>query len=163
MAILRHFVRDLVLLSKKASEITRLIRQDDQLLQLLIQEKPVDIEQGHFTQDFKTLADVLIQEMIKDCLLKSYPLLPFIKGEESNQFTSKKGKIVEVKIKNSLDQMVKLLVPLMQESKNAARKLALVILSESRLNEKEENELNQLGNLMIDESQLGIWIDPIGK
>lgn len=163
MANLRHFVRDLILLCKKASQIARLIRKDDQLLQLLTQEKPIDVEQGHFTQDFKTLADVLIQEMVKDFLQKSYPLLGVVLGEESNQFTNNKGKIVEIKIKDTMEQTVRLLAPLMNESEIAASKLATVIWSQPQLTEEEENELNQLNNFTIDESQLGIWIDPIGK
>ena len=37
------------------------------------QEKETDGAEGSFAQDFKTLGDVLIQEMVRNDLAKTYP------------------------------------------------------------------------------------------
>ena len=39
------------------------------------QEKETDGAEGSFAQDFKTLGDVLIQEMVRNDLAKTYPNL----------------------------------------------------------------------------------------
>lgn len=51
--------------SEKAANIARACRQNDTLFKLLIQEKNDDEKNPRFFQDFKTLADVLIQETIR--------------------------------------------------------------------------------------------------
>lgn len=51
--------------SEKAANIARVCRQNDSLFRLLIQEKNDDEKNPRFFRDFKTLADVLIQETIR--------------------------------------------------------------------------------------------------
>lgn len=56
----------LVNVSEKAANVARIFRQNEHLFGLLVQEK--DLENGanaRFVHDYKTLADVLIQEMIR--------------------------------------------------------------------------------------------------
>jgi len=51
--------------SEKAANIARICRQKEALFQLLVQEKSLEEKNPRFFQDFKTLADVLIQETIR--------------------------------------------------------------------------------------------------
>lgn len=51
--------------SEKAANIARVCRQNKSLFDLLIQEKSEAEKNPSFIRDFKTLADVLIQETIK--------------------------------------------------------------------------------------------------
>lgn len=55
----------LVRVAEKAANIARICREDDHLFQLLVQQKNPDDSNPRFVEDFKTLADVLIQETIK--------------------------------------------------------------------------------------------------
>lgn len=52
-------------LSERAGNIARRIRRDDHLIGLLTQQKGSDEANPRFVQDFKTLADVLIQETVR--------------------------------------------------------------------------------------------------
>lgn len=61
----RHLLKSLINASEKAANIARICRSNEQLLGLLVQEKTGDEANARFEHDFKTLADVLIQESIK--------------------------------------------------------------------------------------------------
>lgn len=58
-------MRLLLRLSEKAANVARVCRQEAPLFQLLVQEKTGEDKNKKFVQDFKTLADVVIQEMIR--------------------------------------------------------------------------------------------------
>lgn len=58
------------MVSEKAANIARAIRQEEHLLSLLIQEKKDSEKNPRFAHDFKTLADVLVQEVVKHDLGK---------------------------------------------------------------------------------------------
>lgn len=55
----------LIKVSEKAANIARICRQEKHLFELLVQEKGNKESNPRFVQDFKTLADVLIQETVK--------------------------------------------------------------------------------------------------
>ena len=55
----------LVALSEKAANLARIIRSEKALFDLLVEEKKGEQKNKRFLQDFKTLGDVLIQEMIR--------------------------------------------------------------------------------------------------
>lgn len=61
-------LRDLLLailrVANKARDVARIIRSEHALLELLVQEKKGLDKNERFVQDFKTLADVLIQQMV---------------------------------------------------------------------------------------------------
>lgn len=61
----RNLLRSLINVSEKAANIARICRANDQLLALLVQEKSSDEANPRFVHDFKTLADVLIQETVR--------------------------------------------------------------------------------------------------
>ena len=48
----------------KARDVARIIRAEPALLHLLVEEKKGAEKNKRFVQDFKTLADVLIQQMV---------------------------------------------------------------------------------------------------
>lgn len=56
---------ELLRVSEKAANIARACRQQEALFQLLIEEKKGAEKNKKFAADFKTLADVLVQEVIK--------------------------------------------------------------------------------------------------
>ncbi|KAJ8871468.1 hypothetical protein PR048_027785, partial [Dryococelus australis] len=60
-----HFLESLLKVSEKAANIARVCRQNQHLFKLLVQEKKSCEKNPRFIQDFKTLADVLIQETVK--------------------------------------------------------------------------------------------------
>lgn len=60
-----NLLESLIIVSEKAANIARICRQDDHLFQLLVQEKNPSESNPRFVEDFKTLADVLIQEIVK--------------------------------------------------------------------------------------------------
>jgi len=59
------FIKKLLVVSEKAARLSRSCRQNEHLHCLLVQEKQNDEKNARFVKDFKTLADVLVQEMIK--------------------------------------------------------------------------------------------------
>lgn len=58
-------MRALVNVSEKAGNIARLCRENEDIFGLLVAEKARDEANPRFVRDFKTLADVLIQEMVR--------------------------------------------------------------------------------------------------
>lgn len=61
----RSLLQALVNASEKGAKIARVIRAESALLELLVQEKAGDQKNRRFVQDFKTLADVLVQETVR--------------------------------------------------------------------------------------------------
>ncbi len=60
-----ELLRLLLSVAEKAANVARVCRQEAPLFELLVQEKTGADKNKKFVQDFKTLADVLIQEMIR--------------------------------------------------------------------------------------------------
>uniref|UniRef100_A0A2K5PFX6 Inositol polyphosphate-1-phosphatase n=1 Tax=Cebus imitator TaxID=2715852 RepID=A0A2K5PFX6_CEBIM len=87
-------LRELLCVSEKAANIARACRQQEALFQLLIEEKKEGEKNKKFAVDFKTLADVLVQEVIKQNMENKFPgLEKNIFGEESNEFTNNLGNL----------------------------------------------------------------------
>jgi hypothetical protein len=63
-----NLLKEILIVSEKAANIARICRQDEHLLRLLTQEKSEEEKNQRFAADFKTLADVLIQEVVKQQL-----------------------------------------------------------------------------------------------
>ncbi|KAL1453052.1 hypothetical protein WDU94_007228 [Cyamophila willieti] len=70
-----NLLKEILVVSEKAANIARVCRQDQHLLRLLTQEKGEEDKNKRFDADFKTLADVLIQEVVKNHLGTVFPLL----------------------------------------------------------------------------------------
>jgi inositol polyphosphate 1-phosphatase len=60
-----ELIRVLLRASEKSAEIARTWIKQDELFNLLVEEKVGQAKNDRFVQDFKTLADVLVQETIK--------------------------------------------------------------------------------------------------
>lgn len=60
-----ELLRLLLSVAEKAANVARVCRQEAPLFELLVQEKTGADKNKKFIQDFKTLADVVIQEMIR--------------------------------------------------------------------------------------------------
>lgn len=63
--MVKNIIEALVHASEKAANIARLCRENEHLFPLLVEEKSGAESNPRFVQDFKTLADVLIQQTIK--------------------------------------------------------------------------------------------------
>lgn len=63
--------------SEKAANVARVCRQEAPLFELLVQEKKGADKNKKFIKDFKTLADVVIQEMIRHDVCAQVPDLFF--------------------------------------------------------------------------------------
>ena len=100
-------------------------RQEEALFQLLVEEKTGSEKNAKFDQDFKTLADVLIQETVKNEVGKVFPQLQDnILGEESNKFTNSLGNSLTVEIKETTEGTKELLVKVLDDNETAAKLLA---------------------------------------
>ncbi|CAE1261236.1 INPP1 [Acanthosepion pharaonis] len=100
----------LISAATKGANVASIIRSEDTLLQLLTEEKTGDQKNERFVQDFKTLADVLIQEMVRHDLDRKFPGLgENLYGEESSEFTNAIGETVNVEIKPSQQENYELL------------------------------------------------------
>ncbi|CAN8179282.1 unnamed protein product [Coccothraustes coccothraustes] len=129
----------LVAVSQKAAEVARLCRAEEPLFRLLVAEKTGPERSARFARDFKTLADVLIQEVIKHDLGTQFPeLRGHIHGEESSEFRDAQGGTVTVRTR-------------------AAELLAEAVHKEVTLGDTELDSIDP----GVSPGDLGIWIDPI--
>lgn len=158
-AVMAHFLKVLVSASEKAANIARACRFEDDLFQLLIQEKKNDERNRRFVQDFKTLADVLIQETVRHDIGKEFPeIAKFIKGEENNTFTNTLGESITVEVKECPGDTSAILCKVLDGNENAANLLAAEVHKEINL-EEDFSKFSEFPELPVD--QFGIWIDPI--
>jgi len=72
---LKSLVLEVLKASEKAAILARIVRSEESLFELLVQEKTGDQSNKRFLQDFKTLADVLVQETVRYDLGKKVILL----------------------------------------------------------------------------------------
>lgn len=156
----RNLLKSLIDSAEKAANIARKCREDKNLLSLLIQEKTADEANARFVHDFKTLADVLIQETIIHYIGNYFPELQSnIKGEESSTFTNTLGESVCVKIGENETETASCLEKVLDGNKIAANVLASEVHKNIELSSHFDN-IPELPN-DIDYLDIGIWIDPI--
>ena len=168
---LRRFLTDLACASEKAALIARACRGERELFRLLIQEKEGDEKNERFAHDFKTLADVLIQETVRHDLGGRYPTLrDNILGEESNVFTNTLGETIRVEVRDAQDDTSRLLKQVLDNRQSAADILSRHVHAdpEELLGTEDRGDLHRLpddegGGSGVDVDGLGIWIDPIGR
>lgn len=63
--MVKNIIEVLIHASEKAANIARVCRQNEHLVSLLVEQKSTEEANPRFVRDFKTLADVLIQETIR--------------------------------------------------------------------------------------------------
>ncbi|XP_064162622.1 inositol polyphosphate 1-phosphatase isoform X2 [Anguilla rostrata] len=158
MVAMAELLRLLLRVSEKAANVARVCRREAPLFELLIQEKTGDDKNKKFVQDFKTLADVVIQEMIKHDVVAQFPEMKgFIHGEESNKFENGLGESVTVTLCGTEEETAALLATVLDGDAAAAALLARAVHQDLQV----EDEAARSLELPLNPSDLGIWIDPI--
>ncbi|KAG7495073.1 inositol polyphosphate 1-phosphatase [Solea senegalensis] len=148
----------LLRVAEKAANVARVCRQEAPLFQLLVQEKTGDDKNKKFVQDFKTLADVVIQEMIRHDVGVQFPeMVGFIHGEESNKFENGLGENVTVTVCATEEETATLLASVLDGDHIAASLLARAIHQNPATIDTDTDSLT----VPLKPSELGIWIDPI--
>lgn len=151
-------LRLLLKVAEKAANVARVCRQEAPLFQLLVQEKTGDDKNKKFVQDFKTLADVVIQEMIRHDVGAQFPeMADFIHGEESNKFENGLGESVTVTVCRTEEETAALLATVLDGDRAAASLLARAIHQDPATIEASTDGLT----IPLSPSELAIWIDPI--
>lgn len=161
MCEVSRLLKSLIKVSEKAANIARVCRQNNHLFKLLVQEKTNDEKNPRFIQDFKTLADVLIQETIRHDIGNEFPdLAEHVKGEENNTFSNTLGESVTVEVCENFNDTAKLLEKVLNNDSEAASLLATEVHRDIELDDVPGGNLlpDDLGLVVND---LGIWIDPI--
>lgn len=152
----------LIQVSEKAANIARVCRKDPHLFALLVQEKKEEEKNPKFVNDFKTLADVLIQETIKHDIGKEFPeLAKNIRGEESNTFQNTLGESITVEVLSDESSTADLLCKVLNNDTVAASLLAAEVHKKITLEDVCLAGTDVPSNIEIPVSHLGIWIDPI--
>ena len=152
--MLLEFLQSLICASEKAANIARACRREPALFSLLVEEKTL--------QDFKTLADVLIQETVRHDISKKFPVIAEnIFGEESNSFTNTLGETVTVVVQSSQAETEELLGRVLNNNKQAATILARHVHEEISIENLSANLPQHLPGDLLSAEDLGIWIDPI--
>ncbi|GAB1863670.1 Inositol polyphosphate 1-phosphatase [Camponotus japonicus] len=147
--------------SEKAANIARTCRQKEALFQLLVQEKSLEEKNPRFFQDFKTLADVLIQETIRHDIEIEFPeLAKLVQGEETNVFSNTLGESIIVEVCSCSKDTTRLLTKVMGNDAVAAELLATEVHKDVQLSDV-PNMLEIPTDFDINVDDLGIWIDPI--
>lgn len=157
----KSFLKLILNVSEKAANIARIIRKDGNLLKLLTEEKSEEEGNPRFSHDFKTLADVLIQEMIRKEIGDAYPSMKGnIKGEEDSTLTNAAGEKITVQVYDDLENTRICLQQLLDGNSAAATLLADEVHRKDIQTSVTETEL-ELANVDLDFDNLGMWIDPI--
>ncbi|XP_030371198.1 inositol polyphosphate 1-phosphatase [Scaptodrosophila lebanonensis] len=157
-----NLLRVLINCAEKAANIARLCRSNEDLLNLLVQEKTGAEANARFEHDFKTLADVLIQETIKHDVATWFPAMrEAILGEESPNFTNKLDENVTIAVGATEKDTTACLESVLTGHEQAAAALAAEV--HRVVNTETELELGDLPELpeQLDYNNLGVWIDPI--
>ncbi|XP_036322736.1 inositol polyphosphate 1-phosphatase [Rhagoletis pomonella] len=154
-----HLLQQLINAAEKAANIARVCRSNEALLKLLVQEKTGPDANARFEHDFKTLADVLIQETIKHDICELFPAMrEGIKGEESPNFTNVEGESVTIVVGETAEETAQCLAAILNAE--AAEILASEVHRDVAYEEEVLGEIPALP-ADLDYSNLGIWIDPI--
>ncbi len=129
----------------------------------IFQEKTGDDKNSNASHDFKTLADVLIQETVRHDMGQEYPdLKGNILGEESNKFTNTLGESIQVEVCPSPEETAKLLSLVLTGNQNAAEILAKLVHFDAQ---PVYENIECIPDGAIADSfkieDIGIWIDPI--
>lgn len=155
---------EIIKASEKAAQIARLCRAEEELFKLLVQQKCEETKNPRFVQDFKTLADVLVQETVRHDLGEKFPgISDTIFGEENNKFENTIGESVVVKIEKTSEGTSNLLLKVLDGNYKAANLLANVVHSSGTVNFDEylTKFIDENISIELNLNDIGIWIDPI--
>ncbi|PAA68405.1 hypothetical protein BOX15_Mlig031321g1, partial [Macrostomum lignano] len=152
-------IAELLNAAEKSAEVARAIRREETLFQLLIEEKTGDDKGKRFGFDFKTLADVLIQEMIRHDLEKKFSGMgKRVTGEENNKFTNIVGESVTVEIKDNKKKTMSTLMKILSGNDRAAGVLSELVHQDVTV--PRPAELQKFESIQLDKKTIGVWVDP---
>ncbi|THD28947.1 hypothetical protein D915_000216 [Fasciola hepatica] len=169
------FLETLLLCSEKAATIARMMKLEYKAFQSLVQQKCNTEANSRFAVDVKTLADVLIQEVIRFDLEKVYPGFgSSVYGEEDNQFYSEnKNETLVIRMTDSEEEVASLLCRIFGQSNPLA--LALSEIATRPLDcfrnadsldqfrkDVHRSEVEHLKSTSVQLSDYALWIDPLG-
>eukprot|EP01102_Stenamoeba_stenopodia_P012129 TRINITY_DN378_c0_g1_i1.p1 TRINITY_DN378_c0_g1~~TRINITY_DN378_c0_g1_i1.p1 ORF type:complete len:403 (+),score=78.88 TRINITY_DN378_c0_g1_i1:316-1524(+) len=161
---LADLVREMTVVSERAATIARACRAEKALFHLLVEEKKEDSKNARFVQDFKTLADVLIQETVRYYLANKYPdIAEHLFGEETATFTNGNGDSVTVTVNGDRQKTRETLEIVLgggAEASTAAQLLTDLVYSNINVSIPDENILSSTA-VPFSPSEIGVWIDPI--
>lgn len=161
---LADLVRDLVTAAERAATIARSCRAEETLFKLLVEEKTEDAN-TRFVQDFKTLADVLIQETVRYYLATKYPeVAEHLFGEESPTFTNSTGDSVTVTVKGNKKRTrdsLEMVLGCTPDALAAAQLLTDYVYDPNFKAQIPDEQKLASGVVPFSPSDLAIWIDPI--
>ncbi|XP_064614641.1 inositol polyphosphate 1-phosphatase-like [Liolophura sinensis] len=149
----------LISTAEKGANIARVIRAEEELLSLLVEEKSGQQKNDRFVNDFKTLADVLVQEVVRHDLSKQFPGIERnFHGEESSKFTNTMGESILVEVKATREETCALLETILDGNRKAAELLSEAVHAD--INTSTELPI-RTGQHCLPVHMLGLWIDPI--
>lgn len=184
--MVKNILEALVNVSEKAANIARAFRQNEHLFGLLVQEKCADDgANSRFVHDYKTLADVLIQETIRHdvgalvscwcwlCSLGSvcadgnmrfalqFPeVRANIRGEENGTFTNTLGDSADVRVADDAAETVDGLLKLLDGDAMAAELIAQEV--HRNVVAPLDEDVPDMPMEGFNFANMGIWVDPIG-
>ncbi len=152
-------------IAERSGEIARGIRADPKTLRCLTEEKGRgdDEKNWRFERDFKTLADVLIQEMARSEIARHFPQLASrIFGEESALITNANGTSVQIAVgRPELTETA--LRQILEGDLELVQTLNRLVYPERTDDGQNGADLPEETGLSWNLDDLGIWIDPIGQ
>ncbi|XP_058445587.1 inositol polyphosphate 1-phosphatase [Malaya genurostris] len=155
-------LKELIKATEKAANIARICRKDDHLFSLLVQEKSKEESNSRFEHDFKTLADCLIQEVVKHDIGKKFPgLRENIRGEENPSFTNAEGESIVVTVSEDKNETIDNIQKILNGDRVAAIQLVEEVFREIEIDSEQWQIPQESISLDNDINELGIWIDPI--
>ncbi|KAI2805847.1 hypothetical protein RDWZM_009468 [Blomia tropicalis] len=149
----------LIDIAEKAAKIARLCRAENgHLFSLLIQEKSNEQKNPRFIRDFKTFADVLIQEVAKYWLeTKFVGLSHRVYGEETNHFENKLGESITVQIESDRQKTRSMLMRILDGNDQIADSLLDIIYG----NDCTNTDQITASKVELELNDIAVWIDPI--
>ncbi|GAU98887.1 hypothetical protein RvY_09970 [Ramazzottius varieornatus] len=152
-------MQTLISLSERAANVARVVRSHSELFESLIQEKDFDTRRKK--SDFKTLADVTIQETIRYFLGREFPYLGAqVRGEETYGFTAKSGKFLSLQIVPNASLMKDLFRGVLGGDEAAAVEITKAVYDDPDLSGIELDKAKSI-NLQLPEDRFGVWVDPL--
>lgn len=158
--------RALLRVAARAGAVARACRADPALFALLVEEKrgPAQHPNLRFARDFKSLADVLIQQMVVAALAAEVDpgIARRVYGEESATFTSATtGETVTVAVGADAAATAAALALILPDHPAACTALAIAAHAEVALEPADVAEVDALGDAEVAVDTLGVWVDPL--
>ncbi|KAF0291741.1 Inositol polyphosphate 1-phosphatase [Amphibalanus amphitrite] len=149
--------------SERAAHLARVCRQST-IFQDVVEGKADIIKNKTVMQDFKTVADVMVQAMVQHYISAEYPALGgHVLGEESCQFTTVNGTCLDLGVQPTEQETAELLEQAMRgaDASTAARMASVVHGPPPDVGPVAAEACRRLEGTSLPLEDLAVWIDPI--